>query len=97
MLALAIHSAQGLAQMDYRHHATPESMTTDYLRALTKQVHNVLKAQLGVALIQCPSAMLSPCRQCGQRKPRRSLGSVQKMLDWEPSHRAGRSKYEEYL
>lgn len=34
-------------KMDYPHHATPESVTTDYLRALTSHVKDVLKAQLG--------------------------------------------------
>lgn len=36
-------------KMDYPHHATPESVTTDYLRALINHVQDNLKAQLGVA------------------------------------------------
>jgi hypothetical protein len=35
--------------MDYPHHATPETVTTDYLRALSNHAQNVLKAQLGAA------------------------------------------------
>lgn len=35
--------------MDYPHHATPASVTTDYIRALLKHVYHVLKMQLGPA------------------------------------------------
>lgn len=36
-------------QMDYPHHATPASVTTDYIRALLKYVHCRLKMQRGPA------------------------------------------------
>ncbi|GLI78720.1 hypothetical protein PoHVEF18_007041 [Penicillium ochrochloron] len=48
MPALAIQH-KDWRKMDYPHHATPETVTTDYLRALTQHVHKLLKAQLGVA------------------------------------------------
>ncbi|KAF7717301.1 Uncharacterized protein PECH_005096 [Penicillium ucsense] len=36
-------------QMNYPHHATPVSVTTDYLRAVLNHVHSVLKSQVGPA------------------------------------------------